>query len=173
MQIPTALKIYRAACLTLLLGMGAALLVLIWLLSKDSVSIDVSLLLGAAFFFIHFKNAQLGLTLFTKLGQQLPIRRKLRTKLKIYWVLQLVLQGLMAFQIWNTFLLLLNIFKLGFLDSYPAFALLSDLLGLLIFVAATVCLVLLWPSVRFVRQQYHAAQQAKRSNSGHILTNFE
>lgn len=114
-----------------------------------------------------------GLHLHSQLAGRQTIPPKQRRNLKLYWVLQLLLQLYVGMQMMGSLSRLFFRFKTGLIGNYTSATILSDILGFLYFLTATICLILLWPFVRYVRQQYHASQQAKRNNSEHILTNFE
>jgi hypothetical protein len=175
MRLPFQFKVYRFACIASLLVMAAILLNLVWIITEKGVRMDfqLGLFLIGFFFFINYKNAMAGLHLHTQLAGLQAILPKQRRNLKLYWALQLLLQLYVGMQMMGSLSRLFYRFKTGLIGNYTLATILSDILGTLYFLTATVCLILLWPFVRYVRLQYIEAQKNKRNNSEHVLTGFE
>lgn len=143
MLLPYRFKVYRYACIVSLLLMGGTLLNVAWMLTAKGAyfQFQAGIFLIGIFFFINYKNAMAGLSLHNQLADRQPIPSKQRRSLKIYWVLQLLVQLFIGMQLIGSLSRLLLRFKLGLMGNYPTAALLSDFLGLLNFLTATVCLI--------------------------------
>jgi hypothetical protein len=175
MRIPFAFKLHRIISIASLLVMAAMLLNIAWLLINYGLNrgYETGILVVAAFFFINYKNAQTGLYLHRQLATFQPVPPRKRRNLKIYWGLQVLLQVYVAMQLMRSLPRTYYLLKAGLLHSYPFWALLSDILGLLHFVAAVICLGLFWPNLFYARQHYHLFQQSQRPQSTDILKGFE
>jgi hypothetical protein len=176
MQLPYRFRLYKIACITNLLAMGCMLLLMVWLLTNkgNHFSPGAGLLLVVAFFIINYKNDKIGLQLFTQAQFGKPVPKRQRNSIKIFWMIQIILQAIIGFQLLGTikkyFLILSNGNHFYWLN---ASGIISDILGFLCFTTALTTIVLVWPLVKFTHRQYVALNRLKKPESQTLLEIFE
>jgi hypothetical protein len=175
MQIPYRFRLYRTACIINLLSMGCMLLFMIWLLtSKNGRFNSGGQLLVLAFFIINYKNDKAGLELFTQARRGKPVPKTQRSSIKIFWVLQIIMQIVIGFELVGTvkrYLLLIGTEGSPNWLNLPG--LISDFLGFVCFLWALTTLVLVWPFVKFVRRRYIDINRLGKPGNPFLLAAFE
>ncbi len=176
MQIPYRFRLYRMACITNLLVMGCILLQMIWLLTKKGshFSPGTGLLLAVAFFIINYKNDKIGLQLYTQAMLGKPVPKTQRNSIRIFWVIQIIMQGIFVFQLFNT------IKKYSRLISYGGSpywlngpAVISDILLFICFITALTGIVQVWPFAKFIHRRYITLNRPQKTGEPSLLIEFE
>ncbi len=176
MEIPYRFRLYRMACIVNLLVMGCILLLMLWLLTNKGSRFNpgVSMLLAVAFFIINYKNDKIGLQLFAQAQQGNPIPKTQRNSIKIFWIVQIILQAIIGFQLLGTikrYFLLISNGGHSYWLYWPG--LISDILGFLCFVTAIIAITQVWPFVKFIHRRYITLNRLKKTGEQSLLDAFE
>jgi hypothetical protein len=176
MEIPYRFRLYRMACIINLLAMGCMLLLMLWLLTNKGSRFNpgVSMLLAVAFFIINYKNDKIGLQLFTQAQLGKPVPKTQRNSIKIFWIIQIVLQAIIGYQLLST------IKKYFLLISYGGhpyrlywLGVISDMLAVICFITALIAIIQVWPFVKFIHRRYVILNRPKKISGQSLLDAFE
>lgn len=178
MYIPTKFKLYRAACLVNLLLLTLILLFSVWMVTLGGTRfwLNFGFISATLFCFINFINDRAGLKLFKQLQLKQSINEKQQIRLWIYWGLQLLLNAFIIYQLYfeiQRYAKLLGWMPSPFKQTFYPRLLIADILVTLSFITATYGLIMLWPLVRYIKQQFHTHQEKDSLNKEHMLTRFE
>jgi hypothetical protein len=175
MQIPYRFRLYRMACIINLLVMGCMLLMMIWLLTKKGsyFSPGAGLLLAVAFFIINYKNDRIGLQLFTQAQLGKPVPKIQRNSIRIFWIIQILLQSIMGYQLLSTIKKYFHMLSYGshYWLNWPG--VISDIMAVVCFITALTTIILVWPFVKFIHRRYITLNRAKKIGGQSLLDAFE
>jgi hypothetical protein len=176
MEIPFRFRLYRIACIANLLVMGCILLLMMWLLTNkgNHFSPGAGLLLAVAFFIINYKNDKIGLQLFTLALRGKPVPKTQRNSIRIFWIIQIVLQGINCYMLFltvNRYLPLLRHGRFTYWLTDPV--VIADILWVLFFITAVTGIIQVWPFVKFIHRRYVILNRPKKPGDQSLLDVFE
>jgi hypothetical protein len=177
MPLPYRFRLYRIACIANLVLLGLVIVFIAWATYNKDANLRFSgeLALVLAYLILHYKNDRIGLQLFAQYKTGRPVPKRQRGSIRIFWVLQLIMQAIVAFQMISMikrYFLLIS-YGAGYSYWIRPVAVVSDILGLLCFVTAVICLINVWPFVTFVRRHHIAVKKAQRPGGDASLVAFE